>query len=227
MYIRTNLISKDLYLVVAVTQDIHLVNNTSLNWIQINPQTVSIGDFYYNHQIISVHDAEKYNSIIAPVLHQIEEERKLINGITPPTIVVTDVESNTEFDIIDSSTPEIIQINLAKKNFIPSPTVKAIASLPHVEMNIEWYNRFRQTQNDTIVLITAIESNNWTNNTETETITFNSPIVYQNGTEQNRLTYHGSIEEHLNHLKAHSNEITIFLNQVRDSVANNGGPILH
>jgi hypothetical protein len=225
MYIRTNLISKNLHLVVDTTNDINYVNSTNLEWTELNNQSASLGDYFYNGEIVSTHDTERYNNIVAPILYEIEENYKKENNIQTPDSSILETVSQLESSTVE---PLVVNVNQSLKDSTPPPTARRIADIPNIVLDINHYNQYKLIKEKVDVARTRIQNNSGISvNTSSKTITFDPVLTFSDGETQQYANYvESDIANYITYLTNHSGEIAIFLQQVRDAVANTGGPVL-
>lgn len=225
MYIRTNLISNNLYLVVDITTDINYVNSTNLEWIELNNQSASLGDYFFNGEVINTQNTEKYNSIVAPILYQIEEDYKKQNNIKEPDPTVQQPVDEPEVSTVE---PLVVNVNPVLRNSTPPPVAKKIADIPGIVLDITHYNQYKLIKEKVDAARTRIQNNSGISvNTSSKTITFDPILTFSDESTQQYAYYvENNVADYVTYLTNHSGEISIFLQQVRDAVANTGGPVL-
>lgn len=91
MFIRTLTDRNNLEIVIEISNDLDFVNSTAVEWKQISDQSVEIGDYFYNNEIISP-NSQTYDTIIAPVIQAGEEEFKKQTGLSVPEEPPVDLE---------------------------------------------------------------------------------------------------------------------------------------
>ncbi len=228
MYIRTNLISNNLYFVVDIMNDVNYVNSTNLEWTEINNQSVSLGDYLYNGEFISTQNTEKYNSIVAPILYEMEEDYKKKNNITVPDPTIQQNSDESESFTAATVEPLVMNVNTNLRNSIPPPTARDIASIPGISLDINHYNQYKLIKEKVDASRTRIQNNSGVSiNTSSKIITFDPILTFSDGETQQYANYvESNATDYAAYLTNHSGKISIFLQQVRDAVANTGGPVL-